>query len=100
MHPHATIMHQVTAEALLGGGSAENIAQAVVPMFHATGMIGLMHGLIYAGAALVIMPRWDWERAGRLIWRWRVTHWGNIPTMVIDLLASPHFGKYDLYSLV
>ena len=100
MHPHATIMHQVAASALLGGGSAENISLAVVPMFHATGMIGLMHGAIYAGAEMVIMPRWDRDLAGRLISRWRVTHWGNIPTMVIDLLASPHFGSYDLSSLV
>ena len=100
MHPHATIMHQVAASALLGGGSAENIALAVVPMFHATGMVGLMHGAIYSGAAMVIMPRWDRDLAGRLISRWRVTHWGNIPTMVIDLLASPHFGSYDLSSLV
>ena len=100
MHPHRTIMHQVTAAALLGGGSAENIALAVVPMFHATGMVGLMHGAIYAGAAMVIMPRWDRDLAGRLISRWRVTHWGNIPTMVIDLLASPHFASYDLSSLV
>jgi fatty-acyl-CoA synthase len=29
-----------------------------------------------------------------------VTHWVNIPTMVIDLLASPHFDRYDLASLV
>ena len=100
MHPHASIMHQVTAAALLGGGSAENISLAVVPMFHATGMVGLMHGSIYAGAAMVIMPRWDRDLAGRLISRWRVTHWGNIPTMVIDLLASPHFASYDLSSLV
>ena len=100
MHPHASIMHQVTAAALLGGGSAENISLAVVPMFHATGMIGLMHGCIYSGAAMVIMPRWDRDLAGRLISRWRVTHWGNIPTMVIDLLASPNFASYDLSSLV
>ena len=46
------------------------------------------------------MPRWDRELAGRLISRWRVTHWTNIPTMVIDLLGSPNFDQYDLSSLV
>ncbi len=46
------------------------------------------------------MPRWDRELAGRLISRWRVTHWTNIPTMVMDLLASPNFDQYDLSSLV
>ncbi len=100
MHPHASIMHQVVASALLGGGSAENVTLAVVPMFHATGMISVMHSCIYTGAAMVIMPRWERDLAGRLISHWCVTHWGNIPTMVIDLLASPHFDKYDLSSLV
>jgi fatty-acyl-CoA synthase len=46
------------------------------------------------------MPRWDRELAGRLISRWKVTHWTNIPTMVIDLLGSPQFASYDLSSLV
>ena len=45
------------------------------------------------------MPRWDRDLAGRLISRWNVTSWTNIPTMVIDLLASPHFAQYDLSSL-
>ena len=100
MHPHATIMHQVVAIALVNGGSAEAVSLAVAPMFHATGMVGVLHACAYTAAAMVIMPRWDRDLAGRLISRWRVTHWGNIPTMVIDLLASPNFDKYDLSSLV
>ena len=100
MHLHASVMHQVAAAALIGAGSPENISLAVVPMFHATGMISVMHSCVYVGAAMVIMPRWDRDLAGRLISTWRVTNWGNIPTMVIDLLASPHFERYDLSSLV
>ena len=45
------------------------------------------------------MPRWDRELAGRLISRYRVTHWTCIPTMVIDLLASPNYESFDLSSL-
>jgi fatty-acyl-CoA synthase len=100
MHSHATIMHQAAAAALIGAGSAQNVSLAVVPMFHATGMISVMHSCIYAGASMVIMPRWDRDLAGRLISTWGVTHWGNIPTMVIDLMASPRLPEYDLSSLV
>ena len=100
MHSHAALMHQVVSSALLGNGSAENVTLAVVPMFHATGMISVMQACVYLGAAMVIMPRWERDLAGRMISYWRVTHWANIPTMVIDLLASPHFDKYDLSSLV
>jgi fatty-acyl-CoA synthase len=99
MHTHASLMHNAAASALWGNGCQENVALAVVPMFHITGMVSLMHTTIYCGGALVIMPRWDRDLAGRLISRWRVTNWTNIPTMVIDLLASPNFADYDLSSL-
>ncbi len=36
------------------------------------------------------------ELACRLISHYKVTHWTNIPTMVIDLLASPRFDTFDL----
>ncbi|HAU58533.1 MAG TPA: long-chain fatty acid--CoA ligase [Comamonadaceae bacterium] len=99
MHLHRSIMHNAVASSLWGNASAENITLAVVPMFHITGMVSVMHATIYTGATLVIMPRWDRDLAGRLISRWKVTAWTNIPTMVIDLLASPNFAQYDLSSL-
>jgi fatty-acyl-CoA synthase len=100
MHPHSSIMHNAVASGLWGNGTAENVVLVVVPMFHITGMVSVMHTSIRSGATLIVMPRWDRDLAGRLISRWRVTHWTNIPTMVIDLMASPHFGSYDLSSLV
>jgi fatty-acyl-CoA synthase len=100
MHLHSSIMHNAVASGLWGNGSAENVVLVVVPMFHITGMVSIMHTSIRGGATLVIMPRWDRELAGRLISRWRVTHWTNIPTMVIDLMGSPNFASFDLSSLV
>ncbi len=99
MHTHASIMHNAVASGLWNNGTAENVALAVMPMFHITGMVSLMHANIYLGGTLILMPRWDRELAGQLISRRRVTHWPNIPTMVIDLLASPQFAQFDLSSL-
>jgi len=100
MHTHASIMHNAVASGLWGNGSAENVVLAVVPMFHITGMVSMMHTSIRSGATLILMPRWDRELAGRLISARRVTHWTNIPTMVIDLMGSPNFAKFDLSSMV
>ena len=100
MHTHASIMHNAVASCLWGSSTFENITLSVVPMFHITGMVSVMHASVYCSGTLVIMPRWERELAGRLISRWRVTHWTNIPTMVIDLLASPNFAQFDLSSLV
>ena len=99
MHLHRSIMHNAMASSIWGNNTAENVALLVVPMFHITGMVSVMHANIYAGATLVLMPRWDRDVAGELISRYKVTSWTNIPTMVIDLLASPHFERYDLSSL-
>jgi fatty-acyl-CoA synthase len=100
MHPHRTLMHNAVASTLWGNGTSENVALVVVPMFHITGMVIGMHATLYNGSTMVVMPRWDRDVAGRLISRWKVTHWANIPTMIIDLLASPNFASYDLTSLV
>ncbi|PUE24111.1 long-chain fatty acid--CoA ligase [Limnohabitans sp. JirII-29] len=100
MHPHRSIMHNAMATAIWSGSTHENVGLLVVPMFHITGMTSVMHSGIYLGATLVLMPRWDRELAGRLISKWQITHWTNIPTMVIDLLGSPNFDKFNLKSLV
>jgi fatty-acyl-CoA synthase len=100
MHTHNSLMHNAVASCLWGNSTFENVVLSVVPMFHITGMVSVMHASVYGGATLVIMPRWDRELAGKLISRWRVTHWTNIPTMVIDLLASPNFASFDVSSLV
>ncbi|MGE4377963.1 MAG: long-chain fatty acid--CoA ligase [Burkholderiaceae bacterium] len=99
MHPHRTLMHNAVAGSFWGTSTPENVTLCVVPMFHITGMVSVMHSAIYTGLTLVVMPRWDRDLAGRLISTYKVTNWPNIPTMVIDLMASPHFAQYDLSSI-
>ncbi len=99
MHTHGSVMHNAVACSLWGNGTPETVGLVVVPMFHITGLVAVMQAAIYTGLTMVLMPRWDRDLAGRLISRWRVTAWANIPTMVIDLMASPNFDKYDLSSL-
>jgi uncharacterized protein YdiU (UPF0061 family) len=73
MHLHSSIMHNAMASGLWGNGSMENVTLMVVPMFHITGMVSLMHSNIYCGATMVLMPRWDRELAARLIAQWMNT---------------------------
>src|SRR5690606_30173403 len=54
---------------------------------------------VYQAATVVLLPRWDRELAARLIAHHRVSHWTCIPTMIVDLLASPNLGSFDLTSL-
>jgi fatty-acyl-CoA synthase len=72
---------------------------AVLPFFHVTGMQGGMNVPIFTGATIVLLPRWDRDVAADLIRRYRITQLSMVPTMVVDLLSSPHLDRYDLSSL-
>jgi fatty-acyl-CoA synthase len=98
MHTHGTLMHNAVSGQWSHSGP-EAVSLGVVPMFHITGMMLCVLGAVHAGATTVLMPRWDRELAGRLISRHRISHWTAIPTMVIDLFASPNYKTFDLSSL-
>jgi fatty-acyl-CoA synthase len=99
MHTHATLMHSGIATGMWQQMCAESQTLAVVPMFHITGLVTMVLATVYLGATAVVMPRWDRELAGRLITTRRLTHFVCIPTMLIDLLASPNLATYSLSSL-
>ncbi len=99
MHTHSTLMATTVLPSIWQYGSCEEVFLGVVPFFHVTGMQILMNMPIYLGAEIVVMTRWDRELALVLIDRHRVTNWTNIPTMVIDLFASPNFKSDSLKSL-
>ena len=71
----------------------------IVPLFHATGLIPVLLGCIAAGSKLVIMYKWDPDRALELIEREQVTAFVGVPTMSWDLLQSPDFDRRDTSSL-
>jgi long-chain acyl-CoA synthetase len=70
-----------------------------VPLFHVTGCIPVMLSAFSSGMKLVIMYRWDAEKALQLIESERVTTFVGVPTQSWDLIESPNFHKYDTSSL-
>lgn len=99
IHTHATLGHNTQASGAWSTLSSQTSALVVVPMFHITGLVVCMLSCIQWGARLVLLPRWNREVAAQVIATQRVTHWTNIPTMVIDLLAMPNIDQVDLSSL-
>ncbi|HEX2851402.1 MAG TPA: AMP-binding protein, partial [Acidimicrobiales bacterium] len=72
----------------------------IVPLFHVTGSVPVMLSCFASGIKLVIMYKWDPERALELIERERVTNFVGVPTQSWDLLESPRFKEFDTSSLV
>jgi long-chain acyl-CoA synthetase len=71
----------------------------IVPLFHVTGCIAVMMGCFAWHLKLVMMHRWEPERALQLIERHRVTAFIGVPTQSWDLVECPNFAEYDTSSL-
>jgi fatty-acyl-CoA synthase len=99
MHTHRSVMYNTVAGINWVGTQADSVLLSVLPFFHVTGMQGSMNSPLYAGATMVLLPRWDRDVASRMIARHRVTGVQLISTMVVDLLSNPRIGDYDLSSL-
>lgn len=100
MLTHSNILATSTGACTWIPSSSETVVLGVLPMFHLTGMQANMNVPIQLGAACALMTRWDRDTAGELIQRCRVTGITGITTMIVDFLANPNLGRYDLSSLV
>lgn len=77
----------------------QNVYLLSVPFFHATGCHSVLVANLAAGGKLVLMHKWDAERALELIERERVTTFGGVPAMVWQVLQSPSFEARDISSV-
>jgi long-chain acyl-CoA synthetase len=79
--------------------SPQRATLLAVPLFHVTGCSSNMVPIMFAGAKLVLMHRWDAEAAMKLIEAERVTQTGGVPTIAWQLIEHPARERYDLSSL-
>jgi long-chain acyl-CoA synthetase len=80
-------------------GGAQNANLLSVPLFHATGCHAVLVSNTAAGGKLVMMHHFDPERALELIERERITIFGGVPAMVMQVIDSPSFSKRDTSSV-
>ncbi len=81
------------------GGTRQNAYLLSVPLFHATGCHAVMVTNTAAGGKIVMMRKWDPERALELIARESITTFGGVPAMVWQVLDSPAFDHTDTSSV-
>jgi fatty-acyl-CoA synthase len=100
IHTHLTLLANTAAHLAWSGFTSNAVFLGTMPLYHVTGMQGMMNAPIHAGASVVLLPRWDRDVAAELIERHRVTVWSCITTMMIDFLANPRLAQLDLSSLL
>jgi long-chain acyl-CoA synthetase len=83
------------------GSAAPQVATLVtVPLFHVMGSHSLLGYTTGSGGKLVLMERWNAERALELIERERITNLGGVPSMIWQVLESPDLRRRDTSSLL
>lgn len=70
-----------------------------VPLFHVSGLHAIFLTALRAGRKIVMMYKWDPQQALQLVQEERVTILSAAPSMLLQLLESPEFDKYDTSSL-
>ena len=71
----------------------------IVPLFHVTGCVPVMLSCFGGGLKLVIMYKWDPEKAMELIEREKITNFTGVPTQSWDMVNHPRFAEFDTSSL-
>ena len=91
-----------TLQALNWQGGAHDTASRILcaaPFFHVYGMTIGMNLAIAAGAAMILMPRWNPKEARTLLRRYRPELFPGVPTMYSSLTLLPGFAPSDFASL-
>lgn len=74
-------------------------AIAALPLYHSGGMAGVMNVPLWAGASVVLFPRFDAGGVARAVTRYRATRLFGVPTMFIALLNDPEGRRADYSAL-
>ncbi len=100
MHTHATVTANVIGSLSWKAFNPMSVQLAALPFFHVTGMIHCFLAPIASATPTIMLTRWDRQAALTAIEKYKATHWTNITTMLLDLLAAPDIGERDLSSLL
>jgi len=84
---------------LAGADGGQSVFLLSVPLFHVTGCHAIMITYAASGGRLVMMHHFDPEKALDLIERERVTNFGGVPSMVMQLIDSPGLARHDVSSV-
>ncbi len=70
-----------------------------VPLFHATGCLVTMMSSTLAGTKIVMTHHFDARRALKMIEAERITSFGGVPTIAMQILDHPDFEQFDTSSV-
>jgi len=93
------LSNAIGCSAWLQAKRGEDTGLSVLPFFHIYGMTVAMNFTIYAGATMVLLPRFDVVEVLKSIQKYKVTLFPGVPTMYALIVVHPEAKKYNLRSV-
>jgi long-chain acyl-CoA synthetase len=81
------------------GMGPDSVIVAVMPLFHALGLSGILNATVLAGGTVRLLAKFDPTRVLQVVEQDRATILHGVPTMYHALLNHPERERYDLSSL-
>ncbi len=76
-----------------------DVVMGVMPLFHAYGMVTVMHYCVLDGLSMILLPRFVTKQVLAAINRYRPSFFPGVPTMYVAINNFPGVRKYDLKSV-
>lgn len=99
METHNTRMLHSVGIAERIKASEKDVWLNMTPLFHTTGNCVVQHTAFLTGGTLILLGRYSTEASLRELERCKATIAVGVPTMFIDLMHHPNFGKTAVSSL-
>ena len=72
---------------------------ATLPVFHAYGLCSAMHGPLWVGYSLAIVPKFDTKTVRKYLKKYNIRGWSVVPAMLQKMLADETFDNEGLANL-
>jgi acyl-CoA synthetase (AMP-forming)/AMP-acid ligase II len=96
---HANLIANCELQRIYIGARDDDVVLGVLPWFHITGMECQMNMMVYMGATLVALGRFDLENVLRAIQVYRIAMTTLIATVNVAIVNFPRTREFDLSSL-
>ncbi len=79
--------------------SGKDVIMGVMPLFHAYGMVTVMHFCVMEGLSMMLLPRFVTQQVLKAINKYKPVFFPGVPTMYVAINNFPAVKKYDLKSV-
>jgi long-chain acyl-CoA synthetase len=92
---HSNVISNCSTNVRLTGITGDDRCLAFLPMYHSFAQNFIFNQSMCAGAALVILPKFELDSVTATMKRQRITRWFAVPTIYILVLAAEDTGSVD-----